>query len=285
MAIRVLSVSIFVYVAQLASAGSRYAVIRSEKKHKQPVEKEPEPEEGTESEEGTKYRERPMSVIGLNRFIFDANVVQCLGQHTDHWIVIFCPSWYPPCQKVLPTFRNTSEIWQEKLNSDVILRSRARFAEVDCATDKELCNEQQVADYPTIVHYNGGSRVSKWTGDSDKDFTVGLSRWVRKELSAAKTDADRHPLFHVGGAQQAPPEEVPTAAAFVIFAVCVAVPIYIVLSGSGMIGASTDKQPPRAVDEPAKPEQTAASAEPKEELPRVLRCVPAEWAQRGSLEL
>lgn len=175
-----------------------------------------------------------MSVLPLNRFIFKGNVVQCLGQHTDHWIVQFCPNWYGPCQKFLPMFKNTSVQWQEKLNSDIVLRSRARFAEVDCATDKELCNDQLVDSYPTVVHYFGGQRVSRWTADRESEFK-GLDRWVQEELRSAKEP----PLGRLKTAKQKTEEVTASTGemswlSIAMFLVTISGPIVIVLKGAGL---------------------------------------------------
>eukprot|EP00927_Polykrikos_kofoidii_P068171 TRINITY_DN63542_c0_g1_i1.p1 TRINITY_DN63542_c0_g1~~TRINITY_DN63542_c0_g1_i1.p1 ORF type:complete len:271 (-),score=48.44 TRINITY_DN63542_c0_g1_i1:102-914(-) len=129
---------------------------------------------------GIHYVETPMSGTKLNRYLFEGNVLQCASNIADHWVVLFCPHWYGLCQTFLPLFRNTSDIWQEKLNNNV-MRSQARFGEVDCATDKELCNEQRIDAYPTVVHYFGGKRVSRWTAGKASDFE-GVRRWVASEV-------------------------------------------------------------------------------------------------------
>ncbi|CAK0862320.1 unnamed protein product [Prorocentrum cordatum] len=55
---------------------------------------------------------------------------------------MFCYSWYEPCQDIMDPYSAWSRDWEAKLNQDDLFTTRVRFARVDCATDKELCNAQ-----------------------------------------------------------------------------------------------------------------------------------------------
>jgi len=132
---------------------------------------------------------KPMSVIELNRFLFEGNVVNGRGGDVEHWMVLFCPHWYSPCKKVTPLFRDYSLRWEVMHNKNV-MSSQARFGEVDCATGKELCNEQRIEEYPSVVHYQGGDRVSVWTAGNESKFEL-LGGWLTSELVLPHSEASR----------------------------------------------------------------------------------------------
>lgn len=117
-------------------------------------------------------------VLSLNRFTFNGNVLR--SEDTPvvaHWMVLFCPSWWEQCQEVAPVFAGFGSNAQVKLNT-ALLRQSVRFAQVDCARDKPLCNEQGVEGYPYIIHYHRGERAAVWEGGSLK----GIPKWLRAEL-------------------------------------------------------------------------------------------------------
>eukprot|EP00411_Alexandrium_monilatum_P038195 CAMPEP_0175393404 /NCGR_PEP_ID=MMETSP0095-20121207/32912_1 /TAXON_ID=311494 /ORGANISM="Alexandrium monilatum, Strain CCMP3105" /LENGTH=266 /DNA_ID=CAMNT_0016691995 /DNA_START=60 /DNA_END=857 /DNA_ORIENTATION=+ len=121
------------------------------------------------------------SVLEFGPLLFDGNVVQEHGKsHPDHWVVLFCPSWWEPCQAFVEIYQDQAEHWQLRLNNG-LLNARTRFAVVDCAIHKVLCNEQAVEDYPTIVHYGRGVRVGQFTmnGKTDPDRFVA---WLEAQL-------------------------------------------------------------------------------------------------------
>jgi len=91
------------------------------------------------------------SVLSLNRWTFQGNIH---SGDVDNWIVFFCLSWYKPCQEALPVYQRLASEWQEKMDDGEMLRTKVRFAHVDCTTQRVLCNEQDAHDYPEIVHYS-----------------------------------------------------------------------------------------------------------------------------------
>jgi len=99
-------------------------------------------------------------VLSLNRWTFQGNIH---GGDVDNWIVVFCLSWYEPCQEALPVYQRLASEWQEKMDDGEMLRTNVRFAHVDCTTQRVLCNEQDAHDYPRIVHYRNsdGSPIKK----------------------------------------------------------------------------------------------------------------------------
>jgi len=119
-------------------------------------------------------------VAALNRFTFPGNVLQGSGDLVDHWIVMFCPGWHEKCQGLLPSYELLGVQWENKLNKG-LMSSSARFAKVDCATEKALCVSLDIDDYPSVVHYRNNQRVASWHGGAP-----GLVRFVKHELEAPK---------------------------------------------------------------------------------------------------
>jgi len=109
----------------------------------------------------TSISDMSKSVTLLNRFSFNGAVQQ---EHVDHWIVLFCVEWYELCKEIQPGFQSTAMVWEEALsyNATSWQKSAVRFAEVSCATDKALCNENNVETYPTVLHFKGGELVESW---------------------------------------------------------------------------------------------------------------------------
>lgn len=122
---------------------------------------------------------RPVSA--LNRYTFAGNVLEGLGDHVDHWIVMFCPSWHEKCQGLMPSYELLGVQWENKLNKESVMSSKVRFAKVDCATDKALCVSLDIDDYPAVVHYHNNQRVNSWHGGAP-----GLVRFVKGELEGPK---------------------------------------------------------------------------------------------------
>jgi len=121
------------------------------------------------------------SVLELNRFTFGGNVLQQDMSHVAHWVVAFCPSWWGPCQNLVGPYTEMSKQWERTLNT-ALLTKEVRFAMVDCASDKVLCNEQDVESYPTVHHYHEGQRVASWSGGR-KDDPARLAKWLGGQLA------------------------------------------------------------------------------------------------------
>jgi len=126
-------------------------------------------------------------VLRLNRYTFENTI---LKEHADevaaNWIVLFCPPWYEPCQALEPIFRQLGDKWQGLLNS-ALLSTEVRFAAVDCATEKALCNSQNVIQYPFVAHYRHREQVKVWRGKSFETDQQRLSAWLQKELGSKAT--------------------------------------------------------------------------------------------------
>ncbi|CAE8689559.1 unnamed protein product [Polarella glacialis] len=123
----------------------------------------------------------PKQVLELNQHIFAGNALQPMGGGSEQWVISFCPQWWEPCQQLEPIFSDLAASWQSRLNTDDFTL-QVRFAHVDCAIDKVLCNEQGVEDYPTLAYYKGGRQVSQ-APRYGRDMRKQLGAWVDKVLT------------------------------------------------------------------------------------------------------
>lgn len=123
-------------------------------------------------------------VLRLNRYTFQNTILQEHADEIPHWIVLFCAPWFEPCQAADPLFRSFANKWQDQLNTG-LLSTEVRFAAIDCATEKALCNTQNIDTYPMISHYRHRDQVKLWRGKSFETDEKRLRNWLQKELGAS----------------------------------------------------------------------------------------------------
>eukprot|EP00448_Togula_jolla_P007364 CAMPEP_0170600614 /NCGR_PEP_ID=MMETSP0224-20130122/17426_1 /TAXON_ID=285029 /ORGANISM="Togula jolla, Strain CCCM 725" /LENGTH=291 /DNA_ID=CAMNT_0010925347 /DNA_START=81 /DNA_END=956 /DNA_ORIENTATION=+ len=120
------------------------------------------------------------SILLLNSHLFAGNVLDAADGRVEHWVVYFCADWWSPCEKLLQPYSEQGSQWQERYNKN-LLSAKVRFARVNCATDKVLCNEQGVEEYPTLVHYETGRAVEHWNGNR-RHADTAMKKWLNKAL-------------------------------------------------------------------------------------------------------
>lgn len=77
------------------------------------------------------------------------------------------------------TLENRASSWQS---------TAVRFGQVDCASDKALCNENDVERYPSLQHFHKGKKVSDWEPDPEQpSLKSDIASWVRQELTVNDT--------------------------------------------------------------------------------------------------
>lgn len=227
------------------------------------------------------------NALRLNAHIFDGNVLlKPTESPVENWIVSFCPSWWEPCQNLAVPFDQLGLEWESNLNTE-LLAKKVRFAAVDCATDKVLCNQQNVEQYPTVHHYVLGKRAATWVGGRASD-PEKLAKWLRKRLSAPQ------------GAPAAPAgkKAAPAKRASELLgdrAVDVGLVLFVLALNAWAVfsnprlwqqsGAAKSETPaPAPAAEAAEARAEAERAAP--EVRRVNRFLPEEWAaQPSSVEL
>lgn len=101
------------------------------------------------------------SVLKLNRHIFKGNVLQS-NAYVKRWAILFCLPWYPPCQAFQELYNEVAKEEQDARNTDIWM-SEIRFAQVDCAVDKVLCNEMDVDMMPLVALYEKQDETARFT--------------------------------------------------------------------------------------------------------------------------
>lgn len=218
-------------------------------------------------------------VMRLNRYTFDKTILEEHADEVPHWIVLFCPPWFEPCQALDPVFRGLTEKWQTRLNNG-LLSTEVRFAAVDCATEKALCNSQNVVQYPFVAHYHNRVQVKVWRGKNYKTDQQRLTDFVQKELgpvaSAVSTPVD---------SEDAAPESVQKIPVdFLLIFAAIAGNAWFISRGS--IGSEAASRPTPCSKMPV--EGAVGPPRPRAEhgASCVARSLPKEWGQeRQSLEL
>jgi hypothetical protein len=149
-----------------------------------PDEEAPPPLPANEADQAGDVSDDPYAtIVPLNDVLFKPNVLQMQDEDAAvHWVVYFCPNWWEPCRNLLKPFALQSAEWQARVN-DGLLHNQIRFARVDCASHKPLCNSQNVDNYPTVQHYFQGRIVSTWSANGRND-DKRLGKWLGAELSA-----------------------------------------------------------------------------------------------------
>lgn len=91
------------------------------------------------------------------------------GENFQHGVekgisfVKFFAPWCGHCKRLAPT-------WDD-LGKKFLTKESVRIAKVDCTVEasKELCNEQEVDGFPTLLLYREGKKVSEYNGSRSLD--------------------------------------------------------------------------------------------------------------------
>mmetsp|Transcript_88929 Transcript_88929/g.247048 ORF Transcript_88929/g.247048 Transcript_88929/m.247048 type:complete len:257 (+) Transcript_88929:110-880(+) len=212
----------------------------------------------------------------LSRRTFNGSVLE--HDWVQHWVVLFCVDWYPPCDLVQQPYRSLSEHYDRTLNNGTVFRDVVRFAIVDCAADKVLCNEQFVDEYPTVARYRRGQQAATWVGGRGKDTPKKLSEWLHKEIAAPRGQSASSALFFTKK------ECTMVLRVATSFAALIAMFIWAIGRGADLWLATTSRAHlEKECKSTAKAESTV---EEDSSVARLARRLPRDWAvERCTLEL
>lgn len=141
-------------------------------------------------------------VVPLNSVTFAGNVIK--SKYVKHWIVLYCVPWFEQCAQLENSFKEIASKESRARNDKyTMLSSEVRFAHVDCAKNKPLCNAMEIDTYPVVMHYHD-DRQSKWSGGvalsaKGRGKKMPLAEWVAMRLdepSAAKITLNPMEAWH-----------------------------------------------------------------------------------------
>lgn len=129
------------------------------------------------------------SVLRLNSQIFKGNVLQH-NFYVKRWVVLYCLPWFPPCQTFQKAYNQVSQEQQQARNTDLLF-SNVRFAQVDCATDKVLCNDMNVGMMPLVAVYENQHEAARTVWGQNSDPIELLNSFLAKRLAKAVVSAKK----------------------------------------------------------------------------------------------
>lgn len=109
-------------------------------------------------------------------------------------VIFFCVAWLDECEELKFEFRKMAlQRWQV---------APIRYAEVDCAREKVLCNREGVETYPSVNRYIHGRRVQVWQGSLGSPNLQSQQQellwWIRSPAARLAANVVQDP----GAAQQ-----------------------------------------------------------------------------------
>lgn len=123
-------------------------------------------------------------LTSLNRVNFGQSVLEESRNGVQRWVVLFCLDWFDQCQALERPFAAMGTQWEGALNEG-LFSTEVRFATVNCAADKVLCNDQNITRFPMVKLYHDHAAVASWAGQRDyKKNMVGLTQWMQKHLGS-----------------------------------------------------------------------------------------------------
>ncbi|KAL3530605.1 hypothetical protein ACH5RR_009927 [Cinchona calisaya] len=100
------------------------------------------------------------------------------------WFVQFCVPWCKHC-------KNLGTLWED-VGKVMESEDEIEIGQVDCSTNKEVCNKVDIHSYPTFKLFYNGEEAAKYQGPRDvESLKIFALEETEKAATKAQLDSDK----------------------------------------------------------------------------------------------